>query len=409
MEKQYSAASITLAVFTVSAGQETVAHVIAACVQTPSAEFTGEFRDYLSVNKRPQFSQNVKSASGCVAVVDFDQDREQAAQTAEVLLRAFPGRIAVVAVSGSNGADILLSAMRAGCNEYLKRPFDANQFLEILARQQARFADLTGEAAQHAGKLISFFGVKGGAGTTTLAVHLAIFLVLVHRKKTLLIDHHHQLGHVCLYLGLSGSQYHFDELIRNVDRLDANLFAGFLTRHSSGLDVLSSPDTCASRYKCAPGETERVLDFLRGQYDYVLVDSSLEYEDVNSAIVDHSDEVYLVSTADVAALRDLSRHIENFRLNEATSSKVRIAINRSSSNDAVSSQQIESAVRFPVSVAIPNHYAQLVRAINAGEPILPRRRSDFTAQLSKWANDTIRKDAGVEAEIKAKKRFGFRK
>ena len=76
--------------------------------------------------------------------------------------------------------------------------------------------------------------------------------------------------------------------------------------------------------------------------------------------------MYLVATPDVAALRDLSRHVENFGLDVTAAYKVRIVLNRSSSHDAVSKEQVESAVRFPVSVSIPNNYAELIRAINAG-------------------------------------------
>ncbi len=274
-------------------------------------------------------------------------------------------------------------------------------------RLQARFATVSGEPEKGSGTILSFFGAKGGVGTTTLAVYLSTFLVRQHHRKTLLIDHHHQLGHVCLYLGVKANPYHFDELMRNVDRLDMELLAGFLTRHPSGLDLLPSPDTCAVRYSASLHETEAVLEFLRGQYDYVLLDSSLEYQDANSAIVDGSDEVYLVSTPDVAALRDLSRHVENFGLNEAAAGKLRIAINRSTSNDAVSVEQVESTVRFPVSVTIPNNYAELVRAINAGEPLPPHWRSEFTTQIAKWTNRIVQSHAIANTEAPKRSRFAF--
>jgi pilus assembly protein CpaE len=47
---------------------------------------------------------------------------------------------------------------------------------------------------------------------------------------------------VALYLGLKDTQYHFDELLRNADRLDSELLNGFVVRHRSGLDVIASPE-----------------------------------------------------------------------------------------------------------------------------------------------------------------------
>ena len=324
------------------------------CAYAADTEFAGEFHDYMGQHKRPQFSQRVKDSAAQIALIDFDRKPDEAAQSAEILHQMFPGKIAIIAVSKRSHEELILQAMRAGCSEFLPCPFVLSQFTDMVGRLQSRFTALAPESAKNAGNVIALFGVKGGVGATTLAIYLATFLVRQHRKKVLLIDHHHQLGHVCLYLGLTENPYYFDELLRNVDRLDVELLAGFLTRHPSGLDVLPSPDTCAVRYSSSPHDMEHVLSFLRSEYDYVILDSSLETQNVNSAIIESADEVYLVATPDVAALRDLSRHVENFGLDAKTAPKLRIAINRSSSNDAVSAEQVEAAVRFPVSVTIPN-------------------------------------------------------
>lgn len=407
MIKSHSSAASRFAIFTVCADEKTVASIIDGCAYTSDTEFAGEFHDYLGGKKRPQFSQRVKDAAACIAIIDFDRDPDQASSTVQILLQAFPGRLAAVAVSTRNHSDLLLQAMRAGCNEFLALPFDLIQYTETMVRMQSRFTSISPDAPKNTGTVLSFFGAKGGVGTTTLAVYLSTFLVRQHRKKTLLIDHHHQLGHVCLYLGLKENPYHFDELLRNVDRLDQELLAGFLTHHPSGLDILPSPDTCAAHYSGTAHEMAAVLDFLRTHYDYVLLDSSLDYQEVNPATIESSDEFYLVSTPDVAALRDLSRHVENFGLDEAMSAKLRIAVNRSSSNDAVSAQQVENAVRFPVSVTIPNNYVELVRAVNAGEPISPQRRSEFTSQISKWANRVAQSHSLPDAETPKHSRFAF--
>ncbi|MHB1744241.1 MAG: AAA family ATPase [Acidobacteriaceae bacterium] len=405
--KSHNSNSARFTVFTVCVDPETVANVMDGCAYAADTEFAGEFHDYMGRHKRPQFSQRVKESAAQIAIIDFDRKPDEAAESTEILHQMFPGKIAIVAVSKSSHEQLILQAMRAGCSEFLPCPFGLSQFTDMMGRLQSRFAAVAPDSSKNAGCLIALFGVKGGVGATTLAVYLATFLVRQHRKKVLLIDHHHQLGHVCLYLGLTENPYYFDELLRNVDRLDVELLAGFLTRHSSGLDVLPSPDTCAVRYSSSPQDMEHVLAFLRSEYDYVILDSSLETQNANSAIIDSADEVYLVATPDVAALRDLSRHVENFGLDARTAPKLRIAINRSSSNDAVSAEQVESAVRFPVSVTIPNSYAELVRAINAGEPLSPQRRSEFTTKISKWANRLVHAQSNPETETTKRNRFAF--
>lgn len=394
-------------VFTVRTDEQTTSDVVEGCACMPDVEFAGEFHDYIAHSKRVQFSQKVKNSAACIAVVDFDCDSDLAAQTAQILHQFFGARIATVASSSRCDADLILQAMRAGYNEYLVKPFEFSQFSEVVQRMQCRFAVSSVEPPANIGRVITFVGAKGGVGATTLAVHLAAFLVRQHGKKTLLVDHHHQLGHVCLYLGLKDNLYHFDELIRNVDRLDKELLAGFLTHHPSGLDVLPSPDTCTVRHNGSAHDINMVLEFLRSQYDYIILDSSLEDQGANSNLVESSDEIYLITTPDIAALRDLSRHVEHFVLKDAASGKLRIVLNRSSSNDAVSSEQVESAIRFPISVTIPCNYGELARAINAGEPLTPQRRSEFTTQIAKWSNRLVHAQAGPGEKAQKRKGFAF--
>jgi pilus assembly protein CpaE len=122
-----------------------------------------------------------------------------------------------------------------------------------------------------------------------------------------------------------------------------------------------------------------------------------------------SDEVALVSTPDVAALRDLVRRIEHLSLIDGFTTKLRVIVNRSTSDDAVSSQDIENAIRFPIHVAVPNNYSDLMRAINAGEPVPHQQRGAFTTAFTNWANTLANENEPkiTSTEPKKKSFFGF--
>jgi pilus assembly protein CpaE len=376
------------AVFSICATPDVAKAATEACVEVGGSDFFGEFHDYFSPDRHPQLPPALKAASVCIAVVDCDRDPEAALGTMDRLRTMGLKNLNIVAYSTQMEANYLLRAMRAGCNEFLGKPATGKALQEALQRFQA--AHLVGSASKdNIGKLLTFFGAKGGVGTTTLAVHLANNLVRRHRKRTLLIDHQHELGHVGLYLGMKESHYHFDELVRNASRLDTALLNGFVVRHASGLEVLASPDSCAGDHKSSPEELQLVLNFLRTQYDYVVVDSSINYKNIVAPLWQCSDDVYLVATPDLAALRDLARHIEHLNLEEGTVEKLKIIINRSTSDDAVSGEQIATVVRHPVWMAIPNAYADLVKAINAGEPISIQHNSGFAKQMGKWAEKLV--------------------
>jgi len=230
--------------------------------------------------------------------------------------------------------------------------------------------------------------------------------VALHRKRVLLIDNHPEFGHVCLYLGLDGTRYHFDELIRNVNRLDSSLLRGFIAKHSSGLEVLSSPEAHDAARTVDPDALERTLEFLRGEYDYVILDCETSLEETSLAVMDRSDQIYLVSTPDIGAIRDLSRYIDGLSRNESTSSRLHIVINRYSSHGAIAIEQIEKAIRVPVEVRLGNAYAECLHAINVGEPVQPDKKSEYAAQFTKWASILTGESNGRPAQP-ARKSFSL--
>ena len=394
------------AVFCVCTDEAVVAAANASTEKLEGAAFFGEFRDYITADKRPQFSPTLKSAATAVALVDFDKDAELALQTAERLQQLFLKKISIIAVGSGLDAPLLLRAMRAGCTEYLSKPVKVDELQAALAR--FRESMMAAPNSQHsAGRVIAFFGAKGGVGTTTLAVHLATYLVRHHQKKILLVDHKHQLGHVALYLGLKDTRYHFDELLRNVDRLDVELLNGFVIRHESGLDVIASPETATSHHESKRDELERVMDFLRREYDFILIDSFVGYQDSKLSIINQADEIYLVSTPDVASLRDLARLVESMSLSDLAMSKLRLVLNRSTAEDSLNAAQIQKAIHFPVSITIANNYLELMQAINEGRPILPSGKSTFNQQLLAWSSQIVTGVAEPRKPVVKKKGLAF--
>ena len=309
-------------------------------------------------------------------------------ETTKYLQQLFAGRVTVIALSGSTSPDLLLQAMRSGCTEFLHKPFDADALLETLNKLEQQYSNVNNKPIA-TGSILSFLGVKGGVGTTTLAVHLAMYLVQSHKKRVLLIDHHEELGHCCVYLGVDGSRSPYSEVVRSVSRLDSELLSGFVVKHSSGLEVLSSPDICGGSQEVDPESVARTLEFLRGEYDYVIIDCPTTLDEVTLAVVEASSNVYLVATPEIGAIRDLSRYVDKLMQAEGSTGKMQVVINRVSSRYAVNVEHIEKAIRLPVAIRLPNSYAELVRSVNLGEPISLSTKSEFTTQFIQWANTLV--------------------
>ncbi len=382
-EAQYNAGTPNVALITVGLEQELAEEIAYAATAMNWTLHRADCESYISTSKRPPFPQSVKLAHHCIAVIDFDKDIDQALESISYIQELFSGKAALVARSTSRNHDVLLRAMRAGCNDFISGEFDSAGFDETLNRINQQWTmRATSNAAR--GSVLTFLGAKGGVGTTMLAVHFAMYLVQCHKKKVLLIDNHPQLGHVCVYLGIDGTSYYFHELVRNLNRLDSELLRGYIASHPSGLDVLSSPDICGSRKLVEAEPMAQTLDFLRGEYDYVLVDCASTLDDTNLAVIDASNQVYLVATPEIGAIRDLSRLVDNLSQNDHNSERIKAVINRFSSQHGVNLEQIEKAIRLAVAVKLPNSYAEVVRAGILGEPISASQKGEFPAEILKW-------------------------
>ena len=386
-----------LCVLTVCADSHTIDDVMRATLQVFAAQFVGGLNDYLNRTANLEILQRAQDSEACLCIIDFDRDRVEAVHTANALQQMFGARITMIALSERADPALILDAMRSGCNEYLVKPLRIEQLSDSLVRLQSRWAG-SEKASNSRGGVLAFLGTRGGAGSTTLAVHIATFLSRVHERRVLLVDLHPQLGHVGLYLGLQPSRYDFGELVRNVGRLDSALLSGFVAQHESGVEVLQSPDVMDGAGETAVDDAERAMLFLRGLYDYVIFDCPRNFSGTNLAVIDHADELYLIATPDVPAVRDLSRCVDRLIQSNLSPGKLKVAVNRYCSQGAVTLPQIEKAIRQPISITIPNCSAELIRAMNTGTPLDPAGKSEFVSQIRKWAASLVPGASALEPQ-----------
>jgi pilus assembly protein CpaE len=397
-------------------------HVIAICVdsdslsrinvaleQFPGAQFD-TFTSYLGQKSDLPLIQRFTQWEPDVFIVDFDENRDKAIRTAEQLQEVLSGKVSIFAISSKSEPELIISAMRAGCSEYLVKPAGKDRLVEALTKIDLRKRERQG--TQKKGKVVSLLGAKGGTGVTSIAVHLSTFLAkLGKNQKTVLIDHHPDLGDASLYLGIDKHSYHFYELVNSVERLDPELVQGFAVHHSSGLDVLASPGAFDSIVNVTEADVEQTIEFLRTLYDYVVIDCAPGITGLNVAAVQTSDEVCLVATQELPAIRNLSRYLEHLARFSFPADRVEVLVNRFAKKGAITNEQIERALKKPIKMAVPNSYAEVMAAINSGTPVAPDKSSEFVTVLRKWATSLMQSSAPAavakEEPKQAKRRFGI--
>lgn len=377
-----------------ASGSDSTLSLISFCLDDETAEelkhFSGsgsivrvqtEFPGYLVEDDDGSLERLGQSSPPNICLIDFDQDRERAVHTAERIHERLP-HAAIFAASSRPQPELIIQAMRCGCTEYLIKPLGREQWLEAVARVSTRKRD----TREHLnGQVLTFLGGKGGCGVTTLATHLGTLLAKSFSRKVLLADLHPNFGDAALYLGLTRHRYHFYELAESADRLDSDLLQSFLLHHPSGLDVLPAPDGNEPSRDVAVEAIGQTIELLRQRYEFVLVDCPPGLTPQNVDLIGRSDQLYLVTVAEVSAVRNVACYLDYLNRAEFAQDRVRVVVNRHLKRNAITDAEIEKAIRRTIYWRVPNQYNEVIKTINGGDPVSHLSDSEVARNLMAWA------------------------
>jgi pilus assembly protein CpaE len=122
------------------------------------------------------------------------------------------------------------------------------------------------------GKLIGFVGAKGGVGTTTVAVNVALALRSLGRS-VVVVELRPYVGTVAQQLGVTSARNIQPLLDR--DRTVASNSESLrkcLTLHRTGLQLLLAPPTMDDERELTPQQAHDILNVLAAMADFVIVD-----------------------------------------------------------------------------------------------------------------------------------------
>lgn len=313
--------------------------------------------------------------------------------------------LAVILVRRRVDTSILTDALRAGVFEVVEERDLAGLNAAVrrareLARQlRETVGGLTPmDAGPSRGKLVTVFSAKGGCGKTTLATNLAAALADRGRREVCLVDLDLAFGDVAIALQLFPA-HTIADAVPLADSLDPSAVASLLTPHSPGLTTLVAPIEPGTAESIPATLVAAILEILKQQFDFVIVDTPPAFDDHVLAAFDQSDLVALLATLDIPALKNLKLTLETLDLLNYPRDRWRLVLNRADSKVGLALSEVEKTLKAPIAAQIPSS-RDVPASINRGVPIvLDDPKHPVSLAIKSFAERNIAAGTGTEDEI----------
>jgi pilus assembly protein CpaE len=309
--------------------------------------------------------------------------------------------VGIVLVAREPAPELLRAALQAGMRDVLPLPLSFEEVQSGL-RAACAWSSTVRARLSHEGLdgSLSVGGEMIAVAGATVAVHLALDAARRARGRSVcLVDFDLQAGDVGLFLDLAHRRSVAD-LIDVAAEMSPRQIEDTVYRHSSGLRILLSPPEGEVAETVDTVTARRILGALKSYFDVVMVDVGTVVTEAGAVAVEMADEVLIVATPDVPALRAANRLLALWDRLQARDEDVRVVLNRVSKDQEVQPDLVRKVVDAPLMrTTLPAAFRALEPALNTG---LPERLADgplrkAIAALAREIEGTLQKDAAPRA------------
>ena len=313
----------------------------------------------------------------------------------KIRANAWIEQIPIIMFTARTQAREKLKGIEAGADDYLTKPTRPDELIErveaILARHEVEQRD--GQTAEpgdedqpHA--LIAVLGARGGAGTTTTAINLAVALA-EQGENTILADLDFTQGHVGVYLN--------EDIRRDIvawanhptDKLAAEL-SSHVIHYSQRLRLLlSDPHLTIGLGTLGAARTAYMTQALAKSGHSVVVDLGLNLTENVRPLLKKADCVLVCLRPERAAIMAARRTALHLRERVGREGNVMMLM-LDFGNGTLPKEAVEKYLGHPLYDVITLDPRQIARAVNKGKPLIEAfRNSKAARQFTKLAQELM--------------------
>lgn len=200
-------------------------------------------------------------------------------------------RIPIIMLTAKSQLEDKVEGFEAGADDYVTKPVLPAELIARVKALLARAQRLPPPAAIRKAFVLVFMGVKGGSGTSTLALNTALALLQTEEKppSVILADLHPWHGTLALQLGLSPRASLINLLELPLADLSPERVQEILVPHPSGLKLLAS-NHLPTRLPgpISPELVRAIFDSLETVADFLVADIPPGFDPANRSVLERA-------------------------------------------------------------------------------------------------------------------------
>jgi pilus assembly protein CpaE len=287
--------------------------------------------------------------------------------------------IPVLCMSTDDDVEERIRFLEAGADDVVAKPFDSRELearVEALllrfqrSRGMVAVSAIGGTLAETPRRLVAVYSPKGGVGTTTIAVNIAVAHAESRPGRVLIIDLDLQFGQVATHLNVTPRQTIADLVRDEPSQREPELLRTYVSHHPSGLDVLAAPGSPELAELVSPEHVGRVLDTALLAYDAVVVDTGSALDERSMAVLDAAEVVLVPVYPEISALRAVHAFIDYVNEAGSIAAKANFVLNNVFAKELLKMRDVESGLGARIGLSLPYDPLLYLKAVNEGEPVV---------------------------------------
>jgi len=340
------------------------------------------------------------SASPNILFVDLSESGDPLSDINALAEVCEPGTV-VIAAGQVNDVRLYRDLVASGIQDYLLKPFTAEQLRDAFAHAQMTISGPRGNepAVERPHVMATVIGVRGGVGASTIATSLAWLMGEKAGRSTALLDLDLHFGTGALSLDLEPGRG-LTDAIENPSRIDGLFIERAMVRHSERLSVLSA-DAPINQPMLNDGTAfHQLQEEMRNAFESMVLDLPRPMLIQYPHLVQDTHVAIVVVEYTLAATRDAIRILSWLKAN-APQSRVIVVANKMPAGGVqeVSRKDFENSIERKVDVVLPYDAKSVAQAAKLGQPLAKVASAKLGGPLNQLMTMTVSAvDAGSEVE-----------